>query len=137
MAEKVQGFSSNSVQLLIEGVPTSVLKLNDTASNVNKIFFSSFYYFSKIQNIMNKKKIQSVISSSFGIRCPSSLVTYPTTSTFMVFDYESSCQWDNMPANSQAFCGKCALKNTAQLFSNTANSSLTFNNVRIGFSFKL
>ena len=58
MAEKVQGFSSNSVQLLIEGVPTSVLKLNDTESNVFKIIFFGYFLFSfsSIQNNINKKK---------------------------------------------------------------------------------
>ena len=130
MTEKVQGFSSNSVQVLIEGKPTSVLKLNDTTTNVYFIFQISNFKLLKFKQQL-KKKTQTVISNSFGIRCPSSIKSYPTTSTFLAFDYESSsCQWDNMPANSAAFCGKCALKNNAQLFSNTANSSLTYNYVK-------
>ena len=73
--------------------------------------------------------MQSAISNSFGIRCPNTLTANSTASTFRVFDYESSCQWNNMPSSETAFCGKCSLQNNALLFSNTANNTLAYNYV--------
>ena len=50
--------------------------------------------------------------------------------TFAVFDFENECQYDEKELESNAFCGKCARKNSASLFWNV-NSPMTYNQVKI------
>ena len=128
--EVTQGFSENYVQLLIEDVPSNVINLFDTTTNV---FFSLFILLDFRNNLFHHslydlKKIKTAISNSFGIRCPNSIIASGTTDTFLVYDYET-CQWDNMPVQSVAFCGKCSNVNNANLFYNTANNTLSYNYV--------
>ena len=52
--------------------------------------------------------------------------------TFAIFDYETNCPYDEQELSLTAFCGSCALKNSATLFWNV-NSPLTYNQVNILF----
>ena len=38
--------------------------------------------------------------------------------TFAIFDYETNCPYDEQELSLTAFCGSCALKNSATLFWN-------------------
>jgi hypothetical protein len=71
-------------------------------------------------------KIFKSVSDTFGIRCPSSIIDQ-NNDVIRVFDFET-CEWDSMPLNNSAFCGKCARKNSASLVWNI-NTTLTFSQV--------
>ena len=73
-------------------------------------------------------KIKTAIGKSFGIRCPNSVQAESSADIVKTFDFESECQWSEMPLDETAFCGKCARKNSIGLLYNL-NTSLTYNYV--------
>jgi len=62
---------------------------------------------------MTSSQISSIVSNSFGITCPASILQ--TKTTFKLFDFEN-CAWTDDSLNSTAFCGKCSLINSKLLF---------------------
>ena len=68
--------------------------------------------------------IKAVVDNSFGIRCPNSIQVNNSKESFQTFVYET-CTWGDDMVSEVAFCGKCANRNTASLFTNL-NVSLSY-----------
>lgn len=129
ITEKIQGVASgNRIQLKIENKPTGLFRLNDTRTNVNlkyKRNLKKRFYKLYLQ------QINAVISDSFGIKCPASILT--STDSIISNDYEY-CSWANNQLNETAFCGKCSKKNSNNLF---WNKNTTLDYKYICFAYKL
>ena len=82
--------NGNQLQLVIQNQTTGLLSLTYSTSQIN-----------------------SIVSDSFGIRCPASILQ--TKSTFKLFDFEN-CKWTDDTLNNTAFCGKCSVMNSKLLF---------------------